>query len=202
MQTRKLIVAGAVAAAAVIGFGTAVSANVLDTATGATGGVDTSTLTEATDVDTLPTHGGSKWYWVKDGGSLVAIDDNNVGPFQACHNNGAGSGAGGAVAGSDIIGILGFDNDGNNATVVKTCETDNEQANDGKGKWYKADGNGVVSMSNNNVGPFQACHNNVSVGIFGGAGTVSDVTAILGWDNDKNSSEVLKTCELDSAQHN
>ena len=66
----------------------------------------------------------------------------------------------------DITGIVGWGNDGNSVTAVKTCEQSNEQNR----KWYKADSNGVVSMSDNKVGPLQVCHNEISVTGIGGTG--------------------------------
>lgn len=194
MQTRKAVAAVAVASFAVIGLGTAVHASVLDQAT--TGGAGV--VQTANGANPKPDH-GKKWYWVKDDGSLVAIDDNNVGPFQGCHNFVPVNGVGGQVPVKDIAGIVGLDNDGNKATVVKTCEQDSEQVNEKK--WYRAHG-GLVSVSNNNVGPFQVCHNEVPVNGVGGQVPVSGIAGILGLGNDGNVTEVMNTCEQGSTQHN
>ncbi len=258
MQTRKLVVAAAVAGVSVLGFASAVSANILDSATDATSIVDdTTNLVDAdtdtnadTDVDTNAdtdvVTDVAQWFYVKNDGALVEAKNNNIGPFQACHND-----VGGAT-GSDIVGLVGLDNEGNTATVVKTCEQSSDQSNTSnendtdapmpsadKGgtnilpqqlrktglvdadtdtnadtdattnadtdaitdvdTWFKATSDGVVSVSNNNVGPFQACHNTVSVA---DAGDVTDLGSILPMDNTDNATDVMKTCEQSSTQSN
>lgn len=195
--TRKIAAAAAVATVATLGLATVVSANVLDDATQKAQGTG---LADAASVASKGYgKGGPSWHWIKKDGSLVAVDDNNVGPFQACHNFGSGTGIGGNVPVSDVVGIVGWGNDGNSITAVKTCEQDSEQNNH---KWYKADSHGLVSVSNNNVGPFQACHNELSATGIGGNVPITNLSGILGLDNDGNSIDSLKTCELESEQDN
>ncbi|NEA36144.1 hypothetical protein [Streptomyces sp. SID13031] len=193
--TRKIAAAAAVATVATLGLATVVSANMIDDNTKATGGV--------TDASALKGYskGGKVWYFVRDNGSLVNVDDNNVGPFQACHNVAAVNGIGGAVPVSDVVAIVGLFNDGNQATVVKTCEQGSKQNNHG-GKWYRVGDDGLVSVSRNNVGPFQACHNDVAANVIGGAVPVNSIAGVLGLDNDDNTTDILKTCEQDSEQDN
>jgi hypothetical protein len=191
--TRKIAAAAAVATVATLGLATVVSANMIDDK--ATSGV--------TDASALKGYakGGKNWYFVRDNGGLVNVDDNNVGPFQACHNDVPINAVGGSAAVDDIVGVIGIDNDGNHATAVKTCEQGSEQNNHG-GKWYRVGDDGLVSVSRNNVGPFQACHNNVPINAVGGAAAVNTISGILGLDNDGNTTDILKTCEQDSSQNN
>ncbi|MFI5710014.1 hypothetical protein [Kribbella sp. NPDC051620] len=193
--TRKIAAAAAVATVATLGLATVVSANMIDDSTKATGGV--------TDASALKGYakGGKNWYFVRDNGGLVGVNDNNVGPFQACHNDVPINAVGGSAAVDDIVGIVGIDNDGNHATAVKTCEQGSEQNNHG-GKWYRVGDDGLVSVSRNNVGPFQACHNNVPINAVGGAAAVNTISGILGIGNDANTTDILKTCEQDSEQNN
>ncbi|WP_433012219.1 hypothetical protein [Kribbella sp. CA-294648] len=193
--TRKIAAAAAVATVATLGLATVVSANMIDDSTKATGG-----LTDASAVKGYA-KGGKHWYFVKDNGGLVSVDNNNVGPFQACHNNVPINAVGGSAVVEDIVGVIGIDNDRNTATTVKTCEQDSEQNNHGN-KWYRIGDDGLVSVSRNNVGPFQACHNDVPINAVGGAAAVSNIFAVLGLGNDGNVSEVLKTCEQESEQNN
>jgi hypothetical protein len=192
--TRKIAAAAAVATVATLGLATVVSANMIDDSTKATGGV--------TDASALKGYakGGKNWYFVRDNGGLVNVDDNNVGPFQACHNDVPINAVGGSAAVDDIVGIVGIDNDDNHATAVKTCEQGSKQTN--HGKWYRIGDDGLVSVSRNNVGPFQACHNNVPINAVGGAAAVNTISGILGLDNDGNTTDILKTCEQDSTQNN
>jgi hypothetical protein len=196
--TRKIAAAAAVATVATLGLATVVSANIVDDATKANSGLAdaASAASKANGDEGL----GKVWYWVKGDGSLAAIDGNNVGPFQGCHNFVPVNGVGGNVPVTDITGIVGLSNDGNSATAVKTCELDSEQANGSN--WYRIGDDGMVSVSRNNVGPFLVCHNEVPVNGVGGNVPVDDLTGILGLDNDSNSADSLKTCELDSAQGN
>ena len=195
--TRKIVAAAAVATVATLGLATVVSANVLDDTQKKA--QDTGLADAASLASKAYGKGGAHWWWVKKDGGLVAIDDNNVGPFQACHNFGSGTGIGGNVPVDDVVGIVGWGNDGNSVTAVKTCEQGNEQNND---KWFKGDSNGLVSVSNNNVGPFQACHNELSATGIGGNVPLTNLSGILGLDNDGNSVDTLKTCEQDSEQNN
>ena len=194
--TRKIAAAAAVATVATLGLATVVSANMLTDTQKGSGLADAASLASK-GYD----KGGKHWYWVKDNGSLVSVDQNNIGPFQACHNFIPVNAVGGQVPVTDITGIVGLDNDGNSATAVKTCELDSEQKNHGD-KWYKVGDDGLVSVSRNNVGPFQACHNDIPVNAVGGQVPVSDLAGILGLGNDANSVDVLKTCELESEQDN
>jgi len=192
--TRKIAAAAAVATVATLGLATVVSANMLD---GATKGTDLAD--QVSSASQGYAKGGAKhWYWVKKDGGLVAVDGNRVGPFQACHNQASGAGIGGAINADDVAALVGIDSDGNSATAVKTCEQDNEQNR----KWYKADGNGVVSVSDNKLGPWQVCHNEISGTGIGGNVPLSNPTGILGLDNDGNSIDSLKTCEQATSQNN
>ncbi|MFK4083094.1 hypothetical protein ACI2LF_03230 [Kribbella sp. NPDC020789] len=196
--TRKIAAAAAVATVATLGLATVVSANVLDDTQKK---AEVGGLADAASVASKGYgHGGSKWFFVKDNGSLVAVDNNNVGPIQACHNFVPVNGLGGTVPVTDIVGIVGLWNDGNSATAVKTCELDSKQTNENK--WYHMGKDGLLSVSNNNAGPLQVCHNEVPVNGVGGLVPVSDLSGILGVDNDGNSTDLLKTCELESTQNN
>jgi hypothetical protein len=191
--TRKIAAAAAVATVATLGLATVVSANVLD---------DTQKKAQETglaDAASLASkaYGGKHWSWVKGDGTLVAIDNNNVGPFQACHNFGSGTGIGGNVPVDDVVGIVGWGNDGNSVTAVKTCEQGSKQDS----RWYKVGDDGLFSMSNNNVGPWQVCHNEISATGIGGNVPLTNLSGVLGLDNDGNSVDTLKTCEQDSAQN-
>jgi hypothetical protein len=195
--TRKIAAAAAVATVATLGLATVVSANVLDDTQKKA--ADTAGLADAASLASKG-YGKAKWNWVKSDGSLVSVDQNNVGPFQACHNFVPVNAVGGQVPVTDIVGVVGLWNDGNSATAVKTCEQDSKQTN--HGKWYRMGDDGLLSVSNNNVGPFQVCHNEVPVNAVGGQVPVSDLTGILGLGNDGNSVDSLKTCEQDSEQNN
>ena len=193
--TRKIAAAAAVATVATLGLATVVSANVLD---------DTQQKAQDTglaDAASLASkaYGNHGWYGVKRNGDLVALDDNNVGPFQACHLFGSGTGIGGNVPASDVVGVVGFWNNGNSVTAVKTCEQGNTQANH---KWYKMGDNGLLSVSRNNVGPWQACHNELSATGIGGNVPLTNLSGVLGLGNNGNSVDTLKTCEQDSEQNN
>ena len=194
--TRKIVAAAAVATVATLGLATVVSANVLDDAQQKAQGAGLADAVSSASKGYGEGH--ARWWGMHKDGSLVAIDDNNLGPFQACHNFGSGTGIGGNVPAEDITGIVGWGNDGNSVTAVKTCEQDNEQNR----KWYKADGNGVVSVSDNKVGPWQVCHNEISGSGIGGNVPLTNPVGILGLDNDGNSVDSLKTCEQDSEQNN
>ncbi|GAA1547886.1 hypothetical protein GCM10009804_00310 [Kribbella hippodromi] len=194
--TRKIVAAAAVATVATLGLATVVSANVLDDTQKKAQDMG---LADAASAASKAYGGNHGWYGVKKNGDLVAIDDNNIGPFQACHLFGSGTGIGGNVPASDVVGVVGFFNNGNSVTAVKTCEQGSEQNNR---KWYKADGNGILSVSRNNVGPFQACHNELSATGIGGNVPLTNLSGVLGLGNDGNSVDTLKTCEQDSAQNN
>jgi hypothetical protein len=194
--TRKIVAAAAVATVATLGLATMVSANVLDDAQKKA--QDTGLADAASAASKGYDTGHARWWGVKKDGSLVAIDRNDLGAVQACHNFGAGTGIGGTVPAEDITGIVGWGNDGNSVTAVKTCEQSNEQNR----KWYKADGNGVVSVSDNKVGPWQVCHNEIDATGIGGTVPLTNPTGILGLDNDGNSVDSLKTCEQSNEQNN
>lgn len=209
--TRKLASAAALATLATIGFASAANAQVPSLPT-----VDQpATAPEAKQVKTTddtdastPGKSGMHWYSVEDDGGLVSLDDNNVGPFQVCHNDVPVNGVGGQVPVSDAIGILGISSDGNTATLIKTCNQDSQQANDGQRQaktthWYRWNSDDeLVSVDNNNLGPVQACHNNVPVNGVGGQVPIGDVTGILGISSDGNTATSIKTCEQQSQQHN
>ena len=204
--TRKIAAAAAVVTVATLGLTTVVSANMLDGNKVTAGLADAASRAgKATATD------GVLWYWVMGDGTLASMDANNVGPFQACHNFVPVNGVGGQVPIGDITGVVGVDQDGNSATAVKTCEQGNTQTNgndivapaDGAdARWYRIGDDGLVSVSNNNVGPFQVCHNNVPVNGAGGQVPVSDLAGVLGLGNDANAVDQLKTCDQDSAQNN
>jgi len=191
--TRKIAAAAAVATVATLGLATVVSANMLDN--------PTSSSTGLADAASLASKGSSyagKWYAMHHDGSLVALDHNAVGPFQACHNFVPVNAVGGQVPVEDITGIIGFNQIGNSATAVKTCETTSKN---NTGKWYRMGNNGLLSVSDNAVGPFQACHNTVPVNAVGGQVPVSDITGLLGFNQGGNTVDSLKTCELDSTNN-
>jgi hypothetical protein len=194
--TRKIVAAAAVATVATLGLATVVSANVLDDTQKKAQDVG---LADAASAASGAYGGNHGWYGVKRDGKLVALDDNNIGPFQACHLFGSGTGIGGNVPADDITGVVGFFNNGNSVTAVKTCEQGNAQTNR---KFYKMGDDGVVSMSRNNVGPFQACHNELSATGIGGNVPLTSLAGVLGAFNDGNSVDTLKTCEQDSEQNN
>ncbi|TWD80361.1 hypothetical protein FB561_1436 [Kribbella amoyensis] len=188
--TRKIAAAAAVATVATLGLATVVSANMIDDTTSQAG------LADAASVASKAYNmGGKDWYWVRDNGSLVAVDDNAIGPFQACHNFVPVNGVGGQVPINDITAIVGIDQNGNEATAVKTCETDSE--NNGA-KWHRIGEDGLVSVSGNSVGPFQACHNTIPVNGVGGQVPISNLTGLLGLDQNANAVNSLETCELES----
>ena len=195
--TRKIAAAAAVATVATLGLATVVSANVLDDTQKK---AEVGGLADAASVASKGyAKGGKHWYFVKRDGGLVGVDGNAVGPFQACHNQGSVAGIGAAGNADDILAIIGWDNNGNTATAVKTCEQDTAQ-NNGK-KWYRADGD-LISVSDNSVGPFQACHNDLAVAGIGAAGSVGTIAGVLGFDNNANALDSLKTCEQETSQNN
>jgi len=204
--TRKIAAAAAVATVATLGLATVVSANMLDDNKATAGLADAASLASKAG-----TKAAMQWYWVQGDGALVSMDANNFGPFQACHNFVPVNGVGGQVPVEDITGVIGIGQDGNSATAVKTCEQDSAQtngnqviapANGADARWYRIGEDGVLSVSNNNFGPFEACHNNVPVNGVGGQVPVSDLAGVLGLDNDANAVDQLKTCEQSSAQDN
>jgi hypothetical protein len=195
--TRKIVAAAAVATVATLGLATMVSANVLDDAQQKAQDAGLADAVSAASKQGYDA-GHARWWGVRKDGSLVAIDRNDLGAVQACHNFGAGTGIGGTVPANDITGIVGWGNDGNSVTAVKTCEQSNEQNR----QWYKADGNGVVSVSDNKVGPWQVCHNQIDATGIGGTVPLTNPTGILGLDNDGNSVDSLKTCEQSNEQNN
>ena len=62
--------------------------------------------------------------------------------------------------------------------------------------------NGLLSVSRNNVGPWQACHNELSATGIGGNVPLTNLSGVLGLGNNGNSVDTLKTCEQDSEQNN
>jgi hypothetical protein len=194
--TRKIAAAAAVATVATLGLATMVSANVIDDSTANTGLADAASVASKVTKATDGLGGVPKWYWVKDGGSLVPVTGSNVGPFQACQNIVPVDGVVSQVPVTDIAGVVGVLNDGSSVTVVKTCEQDSTQAS---GDWYRLGADGVVSVSGNNAGPFQVCHNEIPVDGVTAQLPVSDLAAILGLGN---GTDVLKTCDQGASQHN
>lgn len=147
-----------------------------------------------------------RWYGVsKAGGSLIELSDNNFGPFQACNNDVPINAVGGAVDASGLFAILG--SDGNSLTEIRNCDQVNSQYNDDQGpvtldqaSWYQMGGDGsLVEISDNNVGPFQVCNNDVPINAVGGAGVISGLVGIL---SDNNSAEFVRACSQDSVQDN
>ncbi|GAB3828091.1 hypothetical protein [Kribbella italica] len=195
--TRKIAAAAAVATVATLGLATVVSANMIDDTKANSGLADTVSSASKGYGD----KGGHKWYGVDRDGGLLAIDDNKVGPFQACDNFIPVNAVGVQVPVKDIVGIVGFDQNGNSATAVKTCEQEVGQ-NDHHGKWYRAGDDGLISVSDNKVGPFQACHNDIPINAVGVQVPVSDLTGLLGLDQNANAVESLKTCEQEVGQNN
>jgi hypothetical protein len=204
--TRKIVAAAAVAAVATLGLATVVSANVIDDTAAATGLADAASQASKAGLGDV-----KQWYWVQGDGKLVSLDANNVGPFQACHDFVPVNGVGGQVPVQDITGIVGIDQDGNSATAIKTCEQGNAQTNGTDvtapvqgvdAKWFRIGDDGLVSASNNNVGPFQACHNNVPINGVGGQVPVPDLAGVLGLGNAANAIDQLQTCEQGSTQNN
>jgi hypothetical protein len=192
--TRKIAAAAAVATVATLGLATVVSANVIDDSTANTGLADAASVASKVTKATDGLGGVPKWYWVKDGGSLVPVNGSNVGPFQACQNIVPIDGVGSQLPVTDITGVVGVD--GSSVTAVKTCGQDPTQAS---GDWYRLGADGVVSVSGNNAGPFQVCHNEIPVDGVTGQLPVSDLADILGLGN---GADVLKTCEQVASQHN
>ncbi|MFF1818663.1 hypothetical protein ACFVWG_15275 [Kribbella sp. NPDC058245] len=193
--TRKIAAAAAVATVATLGLATVVSANMLDGTTQAT-----DLANQASSVSKGYANGGGKhWAFVKKDGGLVGIDGNRVGPFQACHNTGSVAGIGGAVNAEDVLAIVGWDNNNNSVTAVKTCEQGTKQDNS---KWYRVGNDDLVSVSDNRVGPFQVCHNDVAGSVIGGAVPIGTIAGILGFDNNDNAIDSLKTCEQATSQNN
>jgi hypothetical protein len=191
--TRKIAAAAAVATVATLGLATMVSANMLDNPTASSTG-----LADAASMASKGYGHGGEWYGVHRDGSLAAVDHNAVGPFQACHNFVPINAVGGQVPVEDITGVVGFNQFGNSATAVKTCETTSKN---NTGKWYRMGDGGLLSVSGNAVGPFQVCHNEVPVNAVGAQVPVSDLGAILGFNQAGNSVDQLKTCELDSTNN-
>ncbi|TDU90103.1 hypothetical protein EV138_3686 [Kribbella voronezhensis] len=191
--TRKIAAAAAVATVATLGLATVVSANMLDNPTANNAG-----LADAASLASKGYgHGGTKWYAAHHDGSLVALDGNSIGPLQACHNFIPVNAVGAQVPVKDITAIIGFNQAGNTATAVKTCEMNSKNNTH---KWYRAEG-GLISVSDNAVGPFQVCHNDVPVNAVGAQVPVSDITGLLGFNQAGNSVDQLQTCELDSVNN-
>lgn len=66
------------------------------------------------------------WYKLESDGSLVNIEDNNIGPFQVCNNDVPINAVGGAGVISGLVGIL---SDGNSAEMVRACSQESLQDN-------------------------------------------------------------------------
>ncbi len=100
---------------------------------------------------------------------------------------------------SDVVGVVGFWNNGNWSPPSRPASRATTQANH---KWYKMGDNGLLSVSRNNVGPWQACHNELSATGIGGNVPLTNLSGVLGLGNNGNSVDTLKTCEQDSEQNN
>lgn len=190
--TRKLVAAAAVATVATLGLATAVSANVLSDSK-----ADNKGLADAASKASKGGYGDhgkklSKWYAVEQDGGLIAIDSNEIGPFQACDNFVPVNVLGVQVPINDIVGIVGIDQEENRVTAVETCE---QEVNEKHGKWYRAEESGLISVSDNEVGPFQVCHNYVPVNVLGVQVPLNDLTGLLGLDQEENGVDKLETCE-------
>lgn len=66
--------------------------------------------------------------------------------------------------------------------------------------WY--DDDSLINVSDNNVGPLQACNNNVPTNVLGGQVPVSDLAGALGFSNDGNVASTVKDCDQESFQDN
>ncbi|WP_405062895.1 hypothetical protein OG474_14995 [Kribbella sp. NBC_01505] len=192
--TRKIAAAAAVATVATLGLATVVSANMLDGASQATNLAD-----QVSSTSKGYGHGGKAWYFVKRDGGLVGVDGNRVGPFQACDNKAALNGIGAAITGDDVLAIVGLGDNNSSITAVKTCEQGTKQDNS---KWYRVGNDDLISVSDNRVGPFQACHNDVAGSVIGAAGTVDTIGALLGLGDNNQAIDSLKTCEQGTSQNN
>ena len=106
-NTRRVVAAAALAAAATLTFGASAANAAVDP--GATAGMT--------------------WYAIDEDGGLVNVADNNVGPLQACHNDVPVNVIGVQVPIDDVTGLLGIASDGNSASIVKTCNQESEQDN-------------------------------------------------------------------------
>ena len=197
--TRKIVAAAAVAAVATLGLATVVSANVIDDTTAATGLAD-----EASQASKAGLGDVKQWYWVQGDGNLVSLDASNLGPFQACHDFVPVNPVAGQVPVEDITGVVGIDAAGKTATAVKTCVQGIAQSNgtdvtapvDGvDAKWFRIGADGLVSASNGNAGPFQACHNNLPINGVAGQVPVPDLAGVLGLDSAANALDQLQACE-------
>jgi hypothetical protein len=197
--TRKIAAAAAVATVATLGLATVVSANMVDNSKAGSGLADAASKVSK---DGYGDHGKklSKWYAVEKDGGLIAIDENKIGPFQACDNFVPVNVLGVQVPVNDIVGIVGLDQEGNRATAVETCEQEVGQ-NSNHGKWYRAEESGLISVSENKVGPFQVCHNYVPVNVLGVQVPVNDLTGLLGLDQEDNGVDKLETCEQEVGQN-
>lgn len=192
--TRKIAAAAAVATVATLGLATVVSANVIDDSTANTGLADAASVASKVTKATDGLSGVPKWYLVKDGGSLVPVKGSIVGPFQACQNIVPVDGVDSQVTVTGVVGVVGVVD--TSVTAVKTCGQDSTQAS---GDWYRLGADGVVSVSGNNAGPFQICHNEIPVDGVTDQLPVSDLAGILGLGN---GADVLKTCDQGASQHN
>lgn len=70
--------------------------------------------------------------WEKDGeeSALLNVSENNIGPFQICHNDIPINAVGIQVPINDLAAALGLlGSDGNAATQVKTCNQNTAQDN-------------------------------------------------------------------------
>ena len=128
---RKLAVVGGTAAAAVLAMAPTASAlpvgdllgGLTGSATGLLGGAPAAE--EGAETLMLPTG------WDYDSTvAILAVDDNNVGPFQVCHNDVPVNVIGVQVPVDEIVGALGLlGNSDNSAILVNNCSQVNIQDN-------------------------------------------------------------------------
>jgi hypothetical protein len=69
-------------------------------------------------------------------------------------------------------------------------------------KWFRISNDGLVSVSDTNVGPFQACHNTIPVNGVAGQVPVPDLAGVLGLDSAASAIDQLQTCAQGSTQSN
>ncbi len=195
--TRKIAAAAAVATVATLGLATVVSANMLD---------DTQKKAQDTglaDTASLASKGG---YGGKQAGTASGRrppaghrrqQRRSVPGLPHCSARAPASAATCPV--NDITGVVGFFNDGNSVTAVKTCEQDNAQAN----RQVVQDGRrrrGVGEPQQRRPVPGLP-QRGPATGI-GGNVPLTNLAGVLGAVNDGNSVDTLKTCEQDSEQNN
>ncbi len=205
---RRVAVTAAAAALLTVGAASTASAEIipglpdLPILGGILGGEQQKDVAPSTAI--APNEGTRYWGVEKDGG-LIELSNNNLGPFQACNNDVPINAVGGAADVTGLLAILG--SDGNSLTDVRACDQTSTQLNGDEGvvplseaSWYGMDNDGgLIEISDNNVGPFQVCNNDVPINAVGGAAVVDGLIGIL---SDNNSAELVRACSQDSVQDN